>query len=215
MSDRLFGMLGNERLELALCPLVVEKGATGAAEQGGELRPGIRRAHVDDADRLDTRSWRLGIDEVRSFTRLDAPPELLLSRYQDTQVEGIHGDRDLDPLAAAGDDRQDCRPGLGNPHIVLDLSHVLFGCGLLRERPRQHEFSLEDCSGPLHESVEGCRHPRNCTVLHQTLNVCDASASVALVPDAVELLRCCPKLHEEVAGQIFRRYLATFFTPET
>ena len=31
----------------------------------GELRPGIRRAHVDDADRLDARPRRLGIDQVR------------------------------------------------------------------------------------------------------------------------------------------------------
>src|ERR1700757_3558840 len=55
MSDRLFGILGNEGFELALCPLVVEKGPAGGAEQRGELRPGIRRAHVDDADRLDSR----------------------------------------------------------------------------------------------------------------------------------------------------------------
>jgi len=27
MPDRLFGILGNERLELAFCPLVIEKGA--------------------------------------------------------------------------------------------------------------------------------------------------------------------------------------------
>src|SRR5258708_31978076 len=104
MPDRLFGILGNERLELALGPFVVEKGAAGAAEQRGELRPGIRRTHVDDADRLDTRSRRLGVDEVRGLPRLDTPPELLFSRYQDTQVEGVHWDRDLDPLAAPGDD---------------------------------------------------------------------------------------------------------------
>jgi hypothetical protein len=41
MSDRLFGVAGNERFEFALCPLVVEKGAAGAAKQRGELRPGI------------------------------------------------------------------------------------------------------------------------------------------------------------------------------
>src|SRR2546430_4315206 len=86
MSDRLSGVLGNERLELALCPLVVKKGAAGAAEQSGELGPGIRRTHVDDADRLDTRSRRLSVDEVGSFARLDAPPELFLGRHQDTQV---------------------------------------------------------------------------------------------------------------------------------
>src|SRR6516162_889504 len=105
MSDRLLGVLGNERLELALGSLVVEKGAAGAAEQRGELRPGIRRTHVDDADRLDTRPRRLSIDEVGRFARLNTPPEFLSCRYQDGQIEWVLGDRDLDPLAAAGDDR--------------------------------------------------------------------------------------------------------------
>jgi hypothetical protein len=71
MTDRLFGVLGNERFELALCPLVVEKSATGAAEQRGEFRPGIRGTHVNDTDHLDTRRRRLGIDDVRDFPELD------------------------------------------------------------------------------------------------------------------------------------------------
>src|SRR5260221_3390486 len=73
MSDRLFGVLGNERLELALCPLVVEEGAAGAAEQRGELRPGIRGAHVDDADRLDARPRRFGIMGIVISTHLPPP----------------------------------------------------------------------------------------------------------------------------------------------
>src|SRR5262245_12240004 len=85
MSDRLFGVLRNECLELALCPLMVEKGTAGAAKQRGKLRPGIRRAHVDDADRLDTRPRRLRINEVGSFARLNASPEFLFCRYQDRQ----------------------------------------------------------------------------------------------------------------------------------
>jgi len=84
MSDRLFGVFGNERLKLALCPLVVEKSTAGAAEQRGELRPGIRRTHIDDADRFDTRPRRLGINEVGRLAGLDAAPELLFGRHQDT-----------------------------------------------------------------------------------------------------------------------------------
>ena len=78
MPDRLLCILWNKRLEFALGPLVVEKGAAGAAEQRGKLGPGVRRTHVDDADRLDMRPRWLGIDEVRCFARLYAPPELLL-----------------------------------------------------------------------------------------------------------------------------------------
>src|SRR5215470_20041699 len=44
MPDRLLGVLGNEVLELALCPLVIEEGAARIAKQRRELRPGIRRS---------------------------------------------------------------------------------------------------------------------------------------------------------------------------
>ena len=106
MPDGLLGVLRHQGLELALGPLVVEKGLAGVAEQPGELRPGIRRAHVDDADGLDARPRRLGIDQVGRFAGLDAAPELLFRRDQDAEIERIHGNRDLDPFAAAGDDRQ-------------------------------------------------------------------------------------------------------------
>src|SRR5262249_15905772 len=106
MSDRLLGVLGNQRLEFALCPLVVEKGTAGAAQQGCKLRPRIRWADVDDADRLDTRTRGLGVNKVGRFARLHASPELLFCRYQDSQIDRVHGYIDLDPFAAPGDDRQ-------------------------------------------------------------------------------------------------------------
>src|SRR5260370_17521449 len=98
MSDRLSGVLGNERLKLALGPLVLEKSAAGAAEQSGELGPGIRRTHVDDADRLDTRPRRLCINEGGSFAGLDASPELLFCRQQNRPVQPVRSDYCLPPL---------------------------------------------------------------------------------------------------------------------
>ena len=67
----------HQGLELALGPFVVEKGTPGVAEEHGELGPGIRRAHIDDADGLDARPRRLGIYEMGRFAGLDAAPELL------------------------------------------------------------------------------------------------------------------------------------------
>src|SRR5262245_951326 len=32
---------------------------------------------------------------------------------------------------------------MGDPHVVLDLGHILLGCGLFRKRPRQHELRFE------------------------------------------------------------------------
>src|SRR4029453_13065462 len=64
VPDDLPGILGHQGFELALRPFVVEKGTLGVSEERGELRPRIRRTHIDDADRLDARPRRLGIDQV-------------------------------------------------------------------------------------------------------------------------------------------------------
>src|SRR5260370_19765745 len=70
VPDGLLGILGHPGFKLAFGPFVVEKGTPGVTEEGGELRPGIRQAHIDDADGLDARPWRLGIDEMGRFAGL-------------------------------------------------------------------------------------------------------------------------------------------------
>jgi hypothetical protein len=46
------------------------------------------------------------------------------------------------------------------------------------------------------------------------LNICDGSASIALVPGAIEFLGGGPKLDNEVAGEILRLGLATLLAPK-
>src|SRR5215471_14661456 len=106
MPDGLLGILGHQGFELALGPFVVEKGAPGVAEERGELRPGIRRAHVDDANGLNARPRWLSVDQVGRFARLHAAPELLFRRHEDAEIKWVHGNRDLHPFAATGDDRE-------------------------------------------------------------------------------------------------------------
>src|SRR5262249_15260700 len=67
VPDGLFGILWHQRFELAFRPFVVEEGAPGVAEECGELSPGIRRAHIDDADGFDAGSRRLGKEGVGDF----------------------------------------------------------------------------------------------------------------------------------------------------
>jgi hypothetical protein len=43
--------------------------------------------------------------------------------------------------------------------VVLQLRHMLFGSGLFRERPGQHEFGLEHRAPSVDEAVERRRHP--------------------------------------------------------
>ena len=62
VPDCLLRVFGNQGFEFALCPLMVEKGAARVAEEGCELGPRIRGAHVDNADGLNARARRLGIN---------------------------------------------------------------------------------------------------------------------------------------------------------
>src|SRR5215471_8897253 len=133
MADRLLGILRHESLELALRAFVVEKRTPGIAKERRELRPRIRRTHIDDADGLDARSWRLGHDEVRDFAGLNAAPKLLFRRHQNGEIERVHWYGDLDPFAAAGDDGEHRAPQMGDPHVMLDLRHVFFGRCLFGE----------------------------------------------------------------------------------
>src|SRR2546427_4862215 len=60
VTDGLLGILRHQGFELALGPFVVEKGTPGVAEERGELRPEVGRAHIDDADGVDAWTRRLG-----------------------------------------------------------------------------------------------------------------------------------------------------------
>src|ERR1700730_5811452 len=48
MPDGVPCIFRNEALELALCPLMLEKCRPGFAEDRGELGPGIRGTHIDN-----------------------------------------------------------------------------------------------------------------------------------------------------------------------
>src|SRR5438128_10454529 len=67
MPHGFLGVFRHQGLELALGPLMVEKGLPGVAEQRCELRPRVRRTHVDAANGLDAWTRRLSQDEVGDF----------------------------------------------------------------------------------------------------------------------------------------------------
>src|SRR5215468_11270595 len=87
MPDGLPGILRHQGFELAFGPFVVEEGTAGVAEERREIRPGIRRTHIDDADGLDARPRRLGIDEMGRFAGLHAAPEFLFRRHEDAEIK--------------------------------------------------------------------------------------------------------------------------------
>jgi hypothetical protein len=96
-------------------------------------------------------------------------------------------DGDFDPFATPGDDRQYGGPGIGDPHIVLQLGHVFFGGGFFGERPGQHELGFKDRAAGGNEAVEGRRHPLDDGVLDPLLHVLDGASGVTFVPVPVEV----------------------------
>jgi hypothetical protein len=81
-------------------------------------------AHINHAHCLDANPRRFGKEQARGLAGFDTAPELFLGSEQETLVERISGNGKFDPVAAPGDDRKHRHPGVGHPHVVLDLRHV-------------------------------------------------------------------------------------------
>src|SRR5665213_3580581 len=92
MPDGFLGFLWHQGLELAFGALVVKESPVGVAEQPSEFAPGVRRAHVHHADRIDARPGRLCINAMWRLARLDTAPELLFCGNQYAQIERVYRD---------------------------------------------------------------------------------------------------------------------------
>ena len=159
--------------------------------------------HVDHADRFDPRLWRFAVEQNRGLAGLDRPPESLLGRDQDGLVDRVGFDRQFDPLAAAVDDGEHGFPGACDQHVVLQLRHVLLRGRLFRERPRQHEFGLEDGAGFLDQSIQRGGHPGDGPVDRMALDVSDPVAGVEFIPAAVEVFRDQAELDDQDGREVW------------
>jgi hypothetical protein len=148
------------------------------------------------------------------LTALNAAPELLLGREQEVLVKRIGRNGDLDPFAAARDNRKHRGRGIHYPHVVLKLRHVLFGRPFLRKRPREHELGLEDGTRRLNHPVKRRCHPLDHGVVHPPLHVLDGLSGISLEPSPIEVYRSRSGLDNEVAGEVIWHDLAALLLPE-
>src|SRR6516225_6167829 len=89
MTDGFLGILRHQGLKLRLGSLMLQKRFPGAAKETGKFRPGVRRTHIDNPDRLDPRLGWLNTKEVRRLAALDTAPELPLGRHNQVLIERI------------------------------------------------------------------------------------------------------------------------------
>ena len=106
MAERLFSVLGHKLFQLCLGCLVLEESVSGARVGCRKFGPGVGVAHIDDPDSLDPGRRSFHTEEAWGFAGLHAAPKFPFGRQQEVLIEGIGIDADLDPFAAARDDRE-------------------------------------------------------------------------------------------------------------
>ena len=191
MADRLLGIPRHQAFELSLGLLVLEMRRLGPRKDRRELRPRIRRRHVDNAHRLNARLGWLDAEQGRGLTTLHAAPEFAFCSDDQVLVERIGVGLDLHPLAATGNHRKDRSPRRDDPHVVLQLRHMFFGGRFFRELPGQHEFGFEHVAA-FDPTVEGRRHPRKGRMTAPLLDIGDDPPGIGLVPAPVLVWRARP-----------------------
>jgi hypothetical protein len=84
---------------------------------------------------------------------------------------------------------------------------------LFGERPRQHEFGLEDGAAAFDPPVESRGHPANDRMPNPPLDIGDDLPATGFVPAPIEVLGDRTKLDDEVAREVFRLNLAALLAP--
>src|SRR5262245_61558780 len=125
VPGRFLRIVRHQPFQFRLRILMFEIGLPGPPEHTGKFRPGVRGAHIQDPYGRDPRPWGLDAEEAWGLAALDAAPKFPLGRQQQVLVERISMDRDFHPLAAAGDDGEHRVPGGDDPHVMLQLRHIL------------------------------------------------------------------------------------------
>ena len=97
---------------------------------------------------------------------------------------------------------------------MLQLGHILLGSGVLRERPGQHEFSLENRASCFYSAVQGGADPSDRWVTDLPLDISDEVTGIRLVPAPIEVLGGDAELDEQVAGEVLGLDLAPLFAPQ-
>src|SRR5262249_9091635 len=77
-TEGLLRVFGHQALELGLGPLMLQMRFPGAEKDVGKLSPSIGGAHIDNADCLHARLWRIDPEQAGRLTALNTAPELPL-----------------------------------------------------------------------------------------------------------------------------------------
>ena len=163
MADSLLCIFGHQGLQFGLGFFVLEICRLGPGKASGELRPGIGGAHIDNANRLDPRLWRLDPKQSRRLAIFDTAPEFPLSGDDEVLVERIGMGLDLDPFAAAGNDREH-RRSAATTHILCCSCAICFAAAASSEND-QGSMNLASKTASL-----PCTRPSSVAPIQRTLD---------------------------------------------
>ena len=89
MAAGLLGVFRDEPLQIGLYAFVFLMSRAGSFECSCEFRPAVRRAHIDNTNRLKPRPRWLYAEQARCLAVLNAAPEFPFCRDQEMLVEWI------------------------------------------------------------------------------------------------------------------------------
>ena len=216
MPDRLLGIFGHEPLEFGLGILVLQKGRAGLARR----RPANSAQELDELmSTTRTASMRArggsSQEQARRLAALNAAPELFLGCEQEVLVERISRDGDLDPFAAARDDREHRGRGVRHPHVVLKLRQCIFAAAASSENDHG-SMNLDSKTAPVPSTI-----PSSVAAINRTTGwftrrwtVLDRLPGISLVPVPIEVLGHDPELDDEVAREVVWLDLTALLPPE-
>ncbi len=76
------GILRQQFLQVSLGAFVFRESGLCPSKHGGELRPAVGRAHIDDADRFKAGPGRIDTEQMRWLAAIYAMPKFFLRDEQ-------------------------------------------------------------------------------------------------------------------------------------
>jgi len=161
-------------------------------------------------DGLDARPGRFDTKEARGLAALDAAPKFPLGRDDQVLIErDRHGAVISTHLPPPVITEKAPRSWAATTHMLCWSWGMYFSTAASSEKYRA-SMNLASKTAPaaLNPTIEGSCHPRSTGMPNMALDVGKYLTGIGFIPASVQVFRDHSELHDEIAGEVFRLYLA-------